>query len=73
MGGRGLESRTSGSAASLAKQAGARAAVVDAQPATAAVLARLSDVGPQVAHNQPDAASRQAGDALANLGVGDMS
>ena len=45
-------------------------AVVDAQPPTAAVLARLGDVAAQLADDQPDAAGRQADDALAGLRVG---
>jgi hypothetical protein len=45
-------------------------AVVDAQPTAAAVLARLGDVGAQVADDQPHAAGRQAHDALAGLRVG---
>ena len=45
-------------------------AVVDAQPAAAAVLARLGDVGAQVVDDEPDAAGGDAGDALAGLRVG---
>ena len=45
-------------------------AAVNAQPSAAAVLARLGDVGAQVADDQADAASCQAGDALAGLRVG---
>ena len=45
-------------------------AVVDAQPAAAAVLARLGDVGAQLVDDEPDAAGGDAGDALAGLRVG---
>ena len=45
-------------------------AVVVAQPAAGAVLARLGDVAAQLVDDQADAAGRQAGDALAGLGVG---
>jgi hypothetical protein len=44
-------------------------AVVDAQPSAAAVFARLGDVGAQVLDDEPDAAGREAGDALAGLRV----
>jgi hypothetical protein len=44
-------------------------AVVDAQPSSAAVLARLRDVGAQLVDDQADAAGCQAGDALAGLRV----
>lgn len=47
----------------------ARVAVVDPQPAAAAVLAGLGDVGAQVVYDEPDAAGRQTGDMLAGLRV----
>ena len=44
-------------------------AVVVAQPAAAAVLARLGDVGAQLLDHEADAAGRDPGDPLAGLGV----
>ena len=45
-------------------------AVVDPQPAAAAVLARLRDVAAQLVDDEPDAAGGDAGDPLPGLGVG---
>jgi hypothetical protein len=45
-------------------------AVVDAQPAAAAVLARLGDVGAQLVDDEADAAGGDPRDPLAGLGVG---
>jgi hypothetical protein len=45
-------------------------AVVDAQPAAAAVLAGLRDVGAQLVDDEADAPGGDAGDLLPGLGVG---
>ena len=53
-----------------ARPEGPVVAVVDPQPAAAAVLAGLGDVGAQLVDHEPDAAGGDAGDPLAGLGVG---